>query len=405
MLFPADALFITLDQKKMTSNPARLRWLIRLHDDEEEGGSKSTTATDEDLLAALHSLPSWPADGEEGEEEEKGGPVNAGGRGNDPRRALSRPLLLPKRRPLDRRRALASCLAQHVVVCAGLGCGWEESPGISRTVKGGKPFARRRRATAGAGGGGEEREAPAPNFNFNVSHDGPWLALAAEPLLLVGVDVSSPRVIGRGAGGNEGGKSSSSEPPPALGADRLRCSLGSALSDSEWLRVASQPDAASQDALFRSLWALREAWSKARGDGLGAADLARAEFSIGGGKGEGEGGGEEEEEEGIALRLDGILQEQWYFELHDLPDGSALAVALGPPSAAVDAGGTFIKTLGRVSMTAAEVKEARKECLLNRKATRNDTTSWRRMSVRELLEEAKKRRRGGGKSEPGKETG
>ena len=441
-------------QKKMTANPARLRWLIRL-DDEEGGGSDrndSRTATDEDLLAALRSLPPPAGEGEEG-----GGTVNtaAGGGGGGGGRCSCAPLqrLLQRNshaRPIDRRRALASCLAQHAAVCAGLGLEWERSPGISRTAKGGKPFVSRKREERGEGAGrGEEGAgatagATAPNFNFNVSHDGPWLALAAEPLLLVGVDVASPRVIGGrgGAGNDEGGSSSSSSssspekaaPPaaaaaaaaaaPPLGAARLRRSLGSALADSEWRRVSSEPDAASQDILFRRFWALRESWSKARGDGLGSRDLSRAEFSIGGGGGD---GGEEEGEAEpglpfpppsspsspppppplppprIALRLDGIAQEQWAFELHDLPDGSALAVALGPPSAVVDAGGTFLETLGRTAMTGAEVEEEQRELRVSRReaagaaaaAVKNDSPpSWRRMSVRALIEMAEMTRRG-----------
>ena len=436
----------------MPFNPARLRWLIRL-DDEDEGetgstgdssssscsSSSSMANTDEDLLAALRSLPSWqpPA-------EEEGGSVNAGGCGGDRHLgALPRPLPPPPplpttprnyARPLDRRRALASRLAQHVAVCAGLGVEWERSPGISRTLRGGKPFVARGGAEStgegGGGGGGGGAGGGAPNFNFNVSHDGPWLALAAEPLLLVGVDVASPRAIGGGGGGERGGGGgagtadeknrgpSESRTPPPLGAARLQRSLGSALSDSEWSRVALEPGAASQDAMFRRFWALREAWSKARGDGLGAADLARAEFSIGGGSGgsggeveEGGGGGEKEEKDlpspppppppRIALRLDGVLQEQWSFELRDLPDGSALAVALGPPSAAVDAGGTFLKTLGRASMPRDEVEGALREC---RRWSREEAAargksgsffSWRRMSVRALIEEAEMRKKGG----------
>ena len=426
----------------MTSNPARLRWLIRLDDEEEHeetgsnrNGSRNSSTTDGDLLAALRSLPPRP-------QEEEEGSVNAGGGGGDSSHLPPLPITRSYARPLDRRRALASCLAQHAAVCAGLGFEWGRSPGISRTLRGGKPFVARRRKVetaadeGGAGGGGAHSSAAAaPNFNFNVSHDGPWLALAAEPLLLVGVDVCSPRVIGGGAGaggGERGGagrteddanrasRPALSPPSPALGAARLRSSLGSALSDPEWSRVALEPEAASQDALFRKFWALREAWSKARGDGLGAADLARAEFSIGasgsgesGGNGE-SGDGDEEEEKHlspsprISLRLDGALQDQWSFELHDLSDGTALAVALGPPSAAVDAGGTFLETLGRPSMTRAEVEGAQRECrrrFLSREEaaaaeagrSRSSSSSWRRMNLRELIEEAEVWKKGGNK--------
>lgn len=402
----------------MTSNPARLRWLIRLDDEDEEDSSASSSGsssssssmndTDEGLLAALRSLPSWPpAEGE-------GGSVNAGGGGG----ALPPPPLPPTplqyARPLDRRRALASRLAQHVAVCAGLGVEWGRSPRISRTLKGGKPFvAARREREVEKDNGGENGGDGAPNFNFNVSHDGPWLALAAEPLLLVGVDVASPRAIGRGGGGGGGaGGGGAGTPPPAplpLGAAQLRRSLGSALSDSEWSSVALEPGPAAQDALFRRLWALREAWSKARGDGLGAADLARAEFSIIEG-GRSVGGEEEEKEDSfpsprITLRINGVPQDQWHFELRDLPDGSALAVALGPPSAAVDAGGTFVRTLGRASMPRDEVERAQREsrrwnleeeAAAAAKGERSGFFfSWRRMSMRELIEEAEMRKKRG----------
>jgi len=437
--FPATAaltllrfFFFSFLEKKMTSNPARLRWLIRLDDDEgeETEGPGSPSSIDEDLLWALRSIPSWPA-----EEEKKNSlssssaSVNAAAASapgsGDHFSALSRLLLHPApRRPLDRRRALASCLAQHVAVCAGLGVEWERSPGISRTVKGGKPFVRRREKGGESGEKDEngDDEKVAPNFNFNVSHDGPWLALAAEPLLLVGVDVTSPRVIGGGGAagnGNANGNSSGSkpsQPPPPLGVARLQRSLGSALADSEWARVALEPDASSQDALFRRFWALREAWSKARGDGLGAADLARAEFSLGGGE-DGECDDEEvevEEEEDltsssspppprITLRLDGKPQRQWSFELQDLPDGSALAVALGPPSAAVDAGGTFLETLRRASLSEAEVAEAQRESISSAKAVAAalNGSCWHKLSVRALIEEAEMRKRG--KRETGEE--
>lgn len=413
----------------MASNPARLRWLIRLDDDDDEdvgaGSNTNSNTTDDDLLAALRSLPSWPA---EDEEEKEKGSVNSIGERS---RGLSR-LLLHRgihARPLDRRRALASCLAQHVAVCVGLGIAWEDIPGISRTVKGGKPFVRKGARENGGVKGKDGAHATAnasaaPNFNFNVSHDGPWLALAAEPLLLVGIDVTSPRVIGGGGwsraeGGSGGGKgkgSGSNSTPPALGVARLQRSLGSALADSEWARVALEPDAASQDALFRKFWALREAWSKARGDGLGAGDLARAEFSLGGSHGgddevddvidaNSEGNGEEagEGDSRITLKLEGTPQKHWSFELRDLPDGSALAVAMGPPSAVVDAGGTFSRTLGRASMSAAEVEEAQRECRRSRRALTSsprvaakdsDGCYWHRLSVRALMEEAEMRKRG-----------
>ena len=108
---------------------------------------------------------------------------------------------------------------------------------------------------------------------------------------------------------------------------------------------------------------------RARGRGPGESGVFPRRGRGGGGGGEVDGVGEEADEEGeeeeeeeeeqrITLRLDGSPQRDWSFELRDLPDGSALAVALGPPSAVVDAGGTFSGTLGRAAMSTAEVEEA-----------------------------------------------
>ena len=57
---------------------------------------------------------------------------------------------------------------------------------IQRT-KGGKPYLAARPDTALAG-----TPDPGPNWNFNVSHEGHYVVLAAEPLLLCGVDVAAP---------------------------------------------------------------------------------------------------------------------------------------------------------------------------------------------------------------------
>lgn len=57
---------------------------------------------------------------------------------------------------------------------------------IQRT-KGGKPYLAARPDTALNG-----TPDPGPNWNFNVSHEGHYVVLAAEPLLLCGVDVAAP---------------------------------------------------------------------------------------------------------------------------------------------------------------------------------------------------------------------
>ena len=68
-----------------------------------------------------------------------------------------------------------------------------EAYGVAHTAalilrtKGGKPYLAARPDTALEG-----TAEPGPNWNFNVSHEGHYVVLAAEPLLLCGVDVAAP---------------------------------------------------------------------------------------------------------------------------------------------------------------------------------------------------------------------
>jgi phosphopantetheinyl transferase len=148
-----------------------------------------------------------------------------------------------------------------------------------------------------------ERPAHAPNFNFNVSHEGDFVVLASEPLCLVGVDVSAPEACRSGA----------SRPAPELlklfskqlsrcEADYIRsagCDGASLLFRACARRVSFA--AAEQQSAFRKIWSLKEAFVKARGDGLGL-ELGRVDFALAG---------------DVSVRLDGALLPDW--SVHDDP--------------------------------------------------------------------------------------
>ncbi|KAK2968145.1 hypothetical protein RJ640_018238 [Escallonia rubra] len=81
----------------------------------------------------------------------------------------------------DRKRALVSRLLQYALVHEVLGIPFDEIV-IKRTVEG-KPYLEYEKAKAGF-----------PNFNFNASHHGNYVAIASEPICLVGLDIASPSI-------------------------------------------------------------------------------------------------------------------------------------------------------------------------------------------------------------------
>ena len=153
----------------------------------------------------------------------------------------------------DVRRAVISRLLQ--MLCCHTVLGQSPRDGavrISRT-KGGKPYE----------SGGAARPPGAPNFNFNVSHDGDYVLLAADPALLLGVDVTAPfeRRIG----------------PPLGDFAKIRTTFDRHLTHREWAVVERSDSETARVDGFRTQWALKEAFAKARGEGL-ALDFRRIEF-------------------------------------------------------------------------------------------------------------------------------
>jgi len=164
----------------------------------------------------------------------------------------------------------------------------------------------------------------APNWNMNVSHDGDWVVLASEPLCVVGVDVSEP--VRRQANGE---------------VIEFYNVFKDNLSDAEWRVVRnSGPTIESQFMGFSRFWTAKEAFTKARGDGL-AFPFANTEF--------------EWSPNGVPdnyvgnIKVSGKHAPRWRFFQQRLPDTGApwVTVARGPMTDIVDAYGQFTATFRR----------------------------------------------------------
>lgn len=265
--------------------------------------------------------------------------------------------------PDDQKRALVSRLMQRK--CAqealvGAPAATADVP-IGRT-KGGKPFVRASIA----------RPSDAPNFNFNVSHEGAWVVLASEPLHLVGVDVAAPESQRRRRPAAERDGESSTQQRRCL--DDFFSLMANSLSPAEWAYVRARPSERAREGAFRRLWSLKEAYVKARGDGLAFAPLSRAEFELLTEDGLDADDADASSAAGAAatLRVDGCAQAEWRFELGRLGD-HWVSVAKGPPTAVIDAWGDFSATLARPQLESAGVDE---EC---------STPSWERREVAALV--------------------
>lgn len=289
----------------------------------------------------------------------------------------------------DKKRALASRLLARRCCSDCLGIPWSDV--LIKRTRGRKPFC------ANSGAAVRERRHLLPNFNFNISHEGDYVALASDPHCIVGVDVAAPQQIRRrGAAG------------PLL--DSLRLLRGQ-LTGAEWARISGLAgDEAAMEAAFQGVWGCKEAFVKARGDGLGFDPLSRIHVDImahgggrvagsnadGGGSGDdGKGGGAngggggangrsgtggacagagsswtdgtgggaaaeaaEAAEAAVSdglLTVDGVRQLRWRVLLHRLPRRHWAAVALAPPEQVVDAFGEFTATLLQPTISDADM--------------------------------------------------
>ena len=218
----------------------------------------------------------------------------------------------------DQKRSLVGRLLTHAAVATVLGIPYREIS-IGRT-KGRKPFLCTPHNVDWA-----------PNFNFNVSHEGRYVVLATENLCVVGVDVASPL-------SQRIGKQSF---PDAFACWDTVCS------PAERNDIRKQGSEELQSGAFQRHWSLKEAFVKARGDGLAFEPLSRAEFTIGGPLGALE----------PRVRVDGQARPEWRFFLEER-GGYWFSVSRAPPKAIIDAMGQFTRTLKRPILAQDEMERA-----------------------------------------------
>ena len=214
----------------------------------------------------------------------------------------------------DRKRALASRLLQRAA-CAEVTGLLHEGVRIKRT-KGSKPYLENR-----------PRGAAGPNWNFNVSHEGNYVALAAEPRALCGVDVAAPgQVRGRDKGLEE-----------------LFKTMKDYFTPREWATIRGcGPSETAIEGSFRKHWSLKEAYTKGRGDGI-AFHLGKCDFTI------------DDDSSSATVAVEGRPLGQWKFYIQGLPDDHWISVGRGPPTDAIDANGGFKATFETPALPPAEL--------------------------------------------------
>lgn len=212
----------------------------------------------------------------------------------------------------DQKRALISRLMQHMLIHILLNIPYLDVV-IFRT-KEGKPYM-----------ANSFKNIPFPNLNFNVSHHGDYVALASEPLCLVGLDIMVA--------------DAEEQETPEEYINNFR----SCFTPLEWRNIHSVgPEPGPLVDQFNRHWCMKESYIKAVGVGLGF-ELQRAEFFFQDGNVWSD----------IAyLRLDGVEKIDWCFHLCRLGINHWVCVARGPPAAAVE---SFKETLHIVDMNAATI--------------------------------------------------
>lgn len=190
-----------------------------------------------------------------------------------------------------------------------------------------KPFLSRPRPPWGEAGA-------LANFNFNLSHDGDWVVLASEPQCLCGVDVTDGNFVFM-------------DSELWLTPDEAELIRGAPATET----VTGVPPngrrspATAQQHMTMRIWSLKEAFTKARGDGLNYhVGLHRIDFQF----------HQLSPEFGnwnflAQIRVDGELDPDWLFYQQRLDADHWLSIARGPSRDAYDPEGEFLRTLRRPS--------------------------------------------------------
>ena len=216
----------------------------------------------------------------------------------------------------DQKRGLISRLLQRRGCCEAMGVKYSEV--VIQRTKGGKPFMSNKPTAASTS---------APNWNYNVSHEGDYVAYAAEPTAVCGIDVAAPEVV-----------RSTKKPRPME--EQLKLMDRSFTAAELKVIRSAAPDEAKMEAFFRRFWSLKEAYTKGRGDGLGY-EFNQCEFSLGAVVD----GANGQPVQIASVKVGGKTLDQWGFYIQDLGGGHWVSVARGPPSDIVDAHGKFRATL------------------------------------------------------------
>ncbi|KAH6829652.1 hypothetical protein C2S53_011431 [Perilla frutescens var. hirtella] len=198
----------------------------------------------------------------------------------------------------DRKRALVSRLLQYALVHQVLGIPFDEI--IIRRTPEGKPFLVCDSVKSGF-----------PNFNFNVSHHGDYVAIASEPICVVGLDIVSHSV------------------PVNETADEFIQCFSSYFSNLEWCNIFSASSSDEMLRVFYRYWCLKEAFVKAIGSGVGH-KLDDVEFH-------------HINWDNIFVKLAGKELKDWKFWLLELEDNHSVSIARGHPWTAISSYMTTLK--------------------------------------------------------------
>ncbi|KAL2525988.1 Alpha-aminoadipic semialdehyde dehydrogenase-phosphopantetheinyl transferase [Abeliophyllum distichum] len=200
----------------------------------------------------------------------------------------------------DRKRALVSRLLQYALVHQVLGIPFDEI--IIRRTPEGKPYLVC-----------DNTKLAFPNFNFNASHQGDYVAIASEPICLVGLDIVSHSL------------------PKNETANEFIQNFSSYFSSSEWYHIMSAGSSDEMLHIFYRYWCLKEAFVKAMGTGIGY-KLDDVEFH-------------QTNWNNIFVKVDGKELKDWKFWLLELGRNHSVCIARGHPRTAVTSYRTTLKCI------------------------------------------------------------
>lgn len=202
----------------------------------------------------------------------------------------------------DRKRAIVSRLLQYALVNQVLGIPFDEIL-INRTVEG-KPYL--------GEGYTMDLESEFPNFNFNTSHHGDYVAIASEPICIVGLDIVTHSV------------------PVKETIPEFIQNFSSYFTRMEWDNIVNAGNHDNMLSEFYRYWCVKEAFVKAIGNGVGyrldAVEFHHTRWTD------------------IFVTVDGQELKEWRFWLYELRKGHMVSIARGHPRFATE---TYKRTLKR----------------------------------------------------------